>query len=103
MEALILAAGLGTRLRPLTDCRPKALVEIDGQTLLEIAIRRVAEAGVKRCVVNVHYFGDMLMQHVLVPLLKREHSNIIQRATILEDGKLTPPFAYLEPFAKGDK
>lgn len=49
------------------------------------------------------YFGDMLMQHVLVPLLKREHSNIIQRATILEDGKLTPPFAYLEPFAKGDK
>jgi alanine dehydrogenase len=49
------------------------------------------------------YFGDMLMQHVLVPLLKREHSNIIQRATILEDGKLTPHFAYLEPFAKGDK
>lgn len=49
------------------------------------------------------YFGDMLMQHVLVPLLKREHSNIIQRATILEDGKLTPPFAYLESFAKGDK
>ncbi|MBR3572620.1 MAG: hypothetical protein IKN99_05135 [Bacteroidales bacterium] len=49
------------------------------------------------------YFGDMLMQHVLVPLLKREHSNIIQRATILEDGKLTPPFAYLEPFAKGNK
>lgn len=49
------------------------------------------------------YFGDMLMQHVLVPLLKREHSNIIQRATILEDGKLTPPFAYLKPFAKGGK
>lgn len=49
------------------------------------------------------YFGDMLMQHVLVPLLKREHSNIIQRATILEDGKLTPHFAYLEPFAKGGK
>ncbi len=49
------------------------------------------------------YFGDMLMQHVLVPLLKREHSNIIQRATILEDGKLTPPFAYLEPFARGEK
>jgi hypothetical protein len=49
------------------------------------------------------YFGDMLMQHVLVPLLKREHSNIIQRATILEKGKLTPHFDYLEPFAQGDK
>lgn len=49
------------------------------------------------------YFGDMLMQHVLTPLLKREHSNIIQRATILEDGKLTPHFAYLEPFAKGEQ
>lgn len=45
------------------------------------------------------YFGDMLMQHVLIPLLKREHSNIIQRATILEKGKLTPNFDYLEPFA----
>ena len=47
------------------------------------------------------YFGDMLMQHVLTPLLKREHSNIIQRATILENGTLTPKFNYLEPFAKG--
>jgi len=48
------------------------------------------------------YFGDMLMQHVLVPLLKREHSNIIQRATILENGTLTPKFNYLAPFAKGE-
>ena len=48
------------------------------------------------------YFGDMLMQHVLTPLLKREHSNIIQRATILENGTLTPKFNYLEPFAKGE-
>lgn len=46
------------------------------------------------------YFGDMLMQHVLVPLLKREHSNIIQRATILENGALTPHFAYLQSFAE---
>ena len=46
------------------------------------------------------YFGDMLMQHVLTPLLKREHSNIIQRATILENGTLTPHFAYLQSFAE---
>lgn len=46
------------------------------------------------------YFGDMLMQHVLTPLLKHEHSNIIQRATILENGALTPHFAYLQSFAE---
>lgn len=46
------------------------------------------------------YFGDMLMQHVLTPLLKRERSNIIQRATILENGALTPHFAYLQSFAE---
>ena len=64
MEALILAAGLGTRLRPLTDSRPKALVEVNGKTLLELNLQRVAEAGVKRCVVNVHYFGDMIIDFV---------------------------------------
>lgn len=46
------------------------------------------------------YFGDMLMPHVLIPLLKREHSNIIRRATILQNGKLTPDFEYLETFAQ---
>ncbi len=64
MEGLVLAAGLGTRLRPLTNNRPKALVEIKGKTLLEIAVHRLADAGVKRCVVNVHYFGDMLIDFI---------------------------------------
>ncbi|MCR5065057.1 MAG: nucleotidyltransferase family protein [Bacteroidales bacterium] len=63
-EGLILAAGLGTRLRPLTNDRPKALVEIGGKTLLEIAVGRLAEAGIKRCVVNVHSFGDMLIDYI---------------------------------------
>lgn len=64
MEGLILAAGLGTRLRPLTDNKPKALVEVNGKTLLEINIERLSQAGVKRCVVNVHYFGDMLIEYI---------------------------------------
>ena len=64
MESLILAAGLGTRLRPITNNRPKALAEVNGRTLLDINIHRVAAAGAKRVVVNVHYFGDMLIDYI---------------------------------------
>ncbi len=60
MEAMIFAAGLGTRLRPYTDNRPKALVEIGGIPLLEIAIRRLKYVGVMRIVVNVHHFADQI-------------------------------------------
>ncbi|MBR1784941.1 MAG: NTP transferase domain-containing protein, partial [Bacteroidales bacterium] len=55
MEGLILAAGLGTRLRPLTDSRPKALVDVGGRPLLQIAIERLAAAGVEHVVVNTHH------------------------------------------------
>ena len=61
---MILAAGLGTRLRPLTDHRPKALVEVGGHTLLELAVMRLAEAGVGHVVVNVHHFADMVEAYV---------------------------------------
>lgn len=64
MEGLILAAGLGTRLRPLTNDRPKALVEIGGRTLLEINMQRMSDAGIRRCVVNVHHFGDMFIDYI---------------------------------------
>jgi NDP-sugar pyrophosphorylase family protein len=64
MKAMILAAGLGTRLRPLTDNRPKALVEVAGQTLLEIALRRLASFGVREVIVNVHHFADMVVEFV---------------------------------------
>lgn len=64
MEGFILAAGLGTRLRPLTDDRPKALVEVGGRTLLELCIERLAASGVSRCVVNVHHFADMVIDYL---------------------------------------
>lgn len=60
MKAMILAAGLGTRLRPLTDTRPKALVEISGRTLLEITLSRLREVGVRDVIVNVHHFAGMV-------------------------------------------
>lgn len=61
MKGMILAAGRGTRLAPLTDDRPKALVEVGGRTLLEIAIERLRDAGVTELVVNVHYQADMIV------------------------------------------
>lgn len=64
MKAMILAAGLGTRLRPLTNDRPKALVEINGKTLLEITIERLATFGVREIVVNVHHFAAMVAEYL---------------------------------------
>jgi len=60
MKAMIFAAGLGTRLRPLTDNRPKALVEAEGKTLLQHCIEKLQTAGVREIIVNVHHFADMV-------------------------------------------
>ena len=64
MKAMILAAGLGTRLRPLTDHRPKALVEIAGRTLLEITLTRLRTFGVTEFIINVHHFADMVTDYL---------------------------------------
>jgi NDP-sugar pyrophosphorylase family protein len=64
MKAMILAAGLGTRLRPLTNDRPKALVEVGGRTLLEITLARLREFGVREVIVNVHHFADMVVDYL---------------------------------------
>jgi mannose-1-phosphate guanylyltransferase len=66
MKAMILAAGLGTRLRPLTDHRPKALVEVGGRTLLEIALARLNSFGIRDVIVNVHHFADMVVAYLKV-------------------------------------
>ena len=64
MKAMILAAGLGTRLRPLTDDRPKALVEIAGRTLLEITLSRLRAFGIREVIINVHHFADMILEYL---------------------------------------
>src|SRR5258708_4837804 len=64
MKAMILAAGLGTRLLPLTDNRPKALVEIAGRTLLEITLARLRVFDVREAIVNVHHFADQIVQYL---------------------------------------
>ena len=62
--AMVLAAGLGTRMRPLTLKRPKPLVEVAGRTMIDHCLDKLADAGVARAVVNVHHFPDMVRQHL---------------------------------------
>jgi mannose-1-phosphate guanylyltransferase len=64
MKAMILAAGLGTRLRPLTESRPKALVEIGGRTMLEITLSRLRAFGIREVIVNVHHFAEMVIEYL---------------------------------------
>ena len=69
MKAMIFAAGLGTRLKPLTDTLPKALVPLAGKTLLQWQIEKLKAAGITDIVVNVHHFPDMIIDYLL------EHDN----------------------------
>ncbi len=93
--AMVLAAGFGTRMRPLTDHIPKPLVTLAGRTLLDHVLDRIAEAGIERAVVNVHHFADQIEAH----LKSRTEPKITlsdERGAILETGggvkKVLPQF-----------
>lgn len=83
--AMILAAGLGKRMRPLTASQPKPLVRVAGKALIDHALDRLAEAGIGKAVVNVHYLADALEAHVLA----RQTPEVAvsdERALLLETG-----------------
>ena len=83
--AMIMAAGLVKRMRPLTAAQPKPLVRVAGKPLIDYALDRLADSGVAHAVVNVHYLADALEAHVL----ERKHPRVIvsdERAELLETG-----------------
>ncbi|MDZ4866287.1 MAG: nucleotidyltransferase family protein [Alphaproteobacteria bacterium] len=84
-RGMVLAAGLGTRMRPLTNDRPKSLIVVAGRTLLDHAIDRFKDAGITTIIVNVHYKGQMVIDH----LKKRTDVEIIiqdERDKLLDTG-----------------
>jgi NDP-sugar pyrophosphorylase family protein len=102
---MVLAAGLGTRLRPLTNDRPKALVEIAGRTLLEITLIRLRTFGIREVIVNVHHFADLVVAYL------KGHDNFgmrieVSREDVLLDtggGLKKTGWFFLEDSSRGDE
>jgi N-acetyl-alpha-D-muramate 1-phosphate uridylyltransferase len=98
--AIVLAAGLGKRMLPITATMPKPLVRVGGRTLIDFALDRLGEAGIETVVVNVHHFADMLEAH----LRTRELPQVVvsdEREAVLETGggvKKALPLLGQEPF-----
>ena len=97
---MVLAAGIGSRMQPLTDHVPKALVSVNGKALIDHVLDRLAEAGVETAVVNVHHFADQMMVH----LASRSHPKVVivdERAALLDSGggiKNALPLLGVDPF-----
>lgn len=99
-RAMVLAAGLGQRMRPITDTLPKPLVAIGGKPMLDHALDRLAEAGVEEAVVNVHHLAGLIETHLATRMEPRVTISD-ERALLLETGggvKKALPLLGLEPF-----
>ena len=86
MKAMVLAAGLGTRLRPMTNTRPKALVEAGGRTLLEITLSRLKTFGVRDVIINVHHFPDMIVEYLKANENFGMHIEVSREQVLLDTG-----------------
>ena len=86
MKAMVLAAGLGTRLRPLTSDRPKALVEVGGRTLLEITLARLRDFGIREVIINVYHYADMVIDRVKAAANFGMHIEFSREDILLDTG-----------------
>ena len=93
MKAMILAAGIGSRLRPLTDRMPKALVPVGGTPLVEIVLRRLAAAGVRDVIVNVFHHAAMLEEYLRTRPADGLRIAVSRESDLLDTGGgLAPPW-----------
>jgi NDP-sugar pyrophosphorylase family protein len=86
MKAMVLAAGLGTRLRPLTNDRPKALVEVAGRTMLEITLSRLRSYDIQEVIINVHHFADMILEFLKTNNNFGMHIEVSREDVLLDTG-----------------
>jgi len=86
MKAMVLAAGLGTRLRPLTNDRPKALVTVAGRTMLEIVLARLRRFGVGEVIVNTHHYDEMIREYLAANKNFGMRIEISQEEELLDTG-----------------
>jgi NDP-sugar pyrophosphorylase family protein len=105
MKAMVFAAGLGTRLRPLTNDRPKALVTVAGRTLLEITLSRLRTFGVREVILNVHHFADQVVAYLAANQNFGMKIEISREEDLLDTGGGLKKAAwfFLEPGADGDE
>ncbi len=102
MRAMILAAGLGTRLRPLTDHRPKALVEVAGSTLLEITINRLRALGIREVIINAHHFAETIVEYLKANRNFGIHIEVVREQVLLDTGGGLKNAAYFFQEARGE-
>ena len=86
MKAMVFAAGLGTRLRPLTDDRPKALVQVAGRTMLEITLSRLRSFGIRDVIVNVYHFADQVIEYLKANDNFGMHLEVSREDVLLDTG-----------------
>ncbi len=86
MKAMILAAGLGTRLRPITNTKPKALIEIGGVPLIEIVLKRLIAVGVSEVIINLHHFPEQIIEFLNAKKNFGVHIEFSHEETLLDTG-----------------
>ncbi len=103
MKAMVLAAGLGTRLRPVTNDRPKALVEVAGKTLLEITLARLKSFGIGEVIINVHHFADMISDYLVSHFYFGMRITLSREKILLDTGGGLKKAAYFFQNSDGDE
>ena len=96
MKAFLLAAGLGTRLRPITEEIPKCLVPINGKPLLEYWLESIFSSGIKECLINTHYLSEKVADYIATSKYKKSITVVYEKKLIGTAGSLKKNIEFFE-------